>query len=189
MAGPGPAGRDCGTETDHGDPSDRAHAVRADLIAGAVLALLGVMVVYWSWTMPRLENRGVPPMTVPGLVPGVLGAILAGLGGVLALRSLPALGDSAGWRHFARTLAGVEARRATAVVALVLLYALGLVGLVSFWLATALFVLAFVLVFEVWLAAPSRPLGRSLLTGALQAAIVGAVVVLVFERGFLVRLP
>lgn len=187
MAGPRPAGDD-GMDADQ-DSLGGGHVIRADLIAGAVLALLGVMVVHWSWTMPRLENRGVPPMTVPGLVPGVLGAVLAGLGAVLALRSLPALGNGAGWRRFAQMLTGVGARRAAAVVALVLVYALGLVGLVPFWLATALFVLAFVLVFEVWLGAPPRPLGRSLVSGTLQAVIVGAVVVLVFERGFLVRLP
>lgn len=193
MAGPVPPGSEgpdgVGNDDGQGHRPDGSHDVRADLITGAVLALLGVMVVYWSWTMPRLENRGVPPMTAPGLVPGVLGAVLAWLGAVLGLRSLAALGDGAGWRRFASALTGVEARRAGAVAALVLVYALGLVGLVPFWLATALFVLGFVLVFEVWLAEPARPFGRSLATGAIQAAIVGALVVLVFERGFLVRLP
>jgi hypothetical protein len=177
-------------EPDPGEaPNGAGHGVRADLLTGLVLTLLGLLVVYWSWTMPRLENRGVPPMTVPGLVPGVLGAVLAGLGALLVLRSRPALGDGSAWRRFAAALVGAEARRAMTVMALALGYALGLVGLVPFWLATALFVLAFVLVFEVWLTDTPRPLMRSLATGALQAAIVGAVVVAIFERGFLVRLP
>jgi putative tricarboxylic transport membrane protein len=81
------------------------------------------------------------------------------------------------------------AARAGAVILLVLLYTLGLVGLVPFWAATAVFVFAFVLVFEVVLASPRRALGQSIPWAAGLAIVTAAAVTLVFERGFLVRLP
>lgn len=189
MAEPDPDPAPDVAQRDGADHDGAGHGVRADLLTGAALTLLGGLVVSWSWTMPRLENRGVMPLTVPGLVPGALGAVLAGLGALLLLRSLPVLRDGAAWRHFAATLVGAEARRAAMVIALALLYPLGLLGLVPFWVATALFVLAFVLVFELWLTDAPRPVVRSLVTGAVQAVIVGVVVAAIFERGFLVRLP
>ena len=162
---------------------------RADLLAGIAFVALGVAILWLSWTMPRLEERGVPLITAPGLVPGVLGALLAACGAALALRSLAVARDPAGWRRFAAILVSVEAGRAVAVIVLVFGYALGLVGLVPFWLATALFVFAFVLSFDAWLAEVPRPLRRVAPAAALLAVATGVVVVLVFERGFLVRLP
>lgn len=170
------------------DPA-RQRMVRADLLTGAALFALGLAVAYWSWTMPRLEARGIHPLTAPGLVPGILGTVLAGCGAILALRSRRLARDAEGWRSFAAMFTSAEAGRAAAVVALALGYALGLVGLMPFWLATAVFVLAFILLFESILTDAPRPWGRTALFASLQALILGAVVVAVFERGFLVRLP
>ena len=66
--------------------------VRADLITGAVFAALGIAVLVESWNMPRLEERSINPWTVPGLVPGLLGVIIAMLGVILAVRSVLAGG-------------------------------------------------------------------------------------------------
>lgn len=161
----------------------------ADLLTGAVLLLLGLVVVYLSWTMPRLENRGIHPATVPGLVPGVLGGALTLMGGILVSRSLAALRDAAGWRGFVAAVTSPEAGRALAMIALALAYPLGLVGTLPFWLATAIFVFAFILLFQRVLTDAPKPLARLAVVAAAQAVIVGVIVVLVFERGFLVRLP
>lgn len=170
--------------------NDRAAGamVRADLIAGIVFIVLGAAILYASWTMPRLEVRRIHPMTVPGLVPGLLSFALVVCGGILAWRSARASAPG-GWQSLREAVLSREAARALVVATLALVYTLGLVGTVPFWAATALFVFAFVLVFEIWLAEP-RNSWRTSLPWALGLAVVtAAAVTLVFERAFLVRLP
>lgn len=162
--------------------------LRADLLAGLFFIVLGAAILYGSWTMPRLEVRRIHPMTVPGLVPGLLSIALIVCGSILAFRSwrAPAPG---GWSELGRAVVSEAARRALAVIVLVLIYTLGLVGLVPFWAATAAFVFAFIVVFEIWLATVKRPWVASLLWAAGLAVTASAAVTLVFERAFLVRLP
>lgn len=172
------------------DQDERATAamVRADLIAALVIIVLGAAILYGSWTMPRLEVRRIHPMTVPGLVPGMLSVALLVCGAVLAWRSVrtPTPG---GWQSLRDALFSQQTARAGVVAALALIYTLGLVGWLPFWGATALFVFAFILVFEVWLAEPRRPLMQSLPWAAGLAVVTAIAVTLVFERAFLVRLP
>lgn len=170
------------------DPSVR-HMTRADLLTGLVLLALGVAVTWMSWEMPRLTTRGIHPATAPGLVPGLLGLALTFCGAILTLRSLIALRDLAGWLAFGRLFLSNEAARAASALGLAMVYALVLVGWLPFWAATAVFVFAFILVFERAFTRSAHPLWRTCVTAALQAAIVAIVVTLVFERGFLVRLP
>lgn len=162
---------------------------RADLLTGIVLLVLGVAIAWMSWEMPRLEVRRIHPATVPGLVPGLLGLTLAFCGAILALRSVRASADAAGWRVFGGIFVSPEAGRVGATLALALIYALVLVGTLPFWAATALFVFAFIVIFEYAFAASRFPLWRTVLTAAVQAVIVGVTVTLVFQFGFLVRLP
>lgn len=165
--------------------------VRADLITGAVLLAFGLAVIAESYGMPRLEERRINPWTVPGLVPGLLGAVIAVLGGVLALRSLFA---GALRPRAARSAEQDAERRANAAAlflcgALCLAYAVGLVGRIPFWLATGLFVFAFVALFE-WRAGEAGPARRrNLLAAAAIAAASALVIPYFFERVFLVRLP
>lgn len=170
------------------DPHETAAGVRADLLAALFFLVLGAAILYGSWTMPRLEMRRIHPLTVPGLVPGLLSIALIVCGSILAYRSwrAPAPG---GWNALGGAVSSAAARRAGAVCALVLVYTLGLVGLIPFWAATAIFVFTFILVFEVWLAAPRRALKQSLPWATGLAAFTAVAVTLVFERAFLVRLP
>jgi hypothetical protein len=170
------------------DDADKARMSRADLVMAVVFVLLGAAILYASWTMPRLENRGVHPLTVPGLVPGMLSAVLIVCGGLMGLRALRAA-TPGGWQLLGAALTGREARRAAVLSALALVYTLGLVGWLPFWAATGIFVFAFILVFEVWLAETPRKLTVSLPWALGLAVVTSAVVVLVFERAFLVRLP
>lgn len=165
------------------------HLVRADLLTGLIILALGIAVVWMSWNMPRLSTRGIHPATAPGLVPGLLGVALTLCGAILAGRSLPVFGDRAGWTAFSGLFTTPEAGRVTATLVLALIYALVLVGWLPFWAATALFVFAFIVMFERGFAASPHPLWRTILTAAIQAIVVAIVVTLVFERGFLVRLP
>lgn len=162
---------------------------RADLLTGLVLLGIGVAVSWMSWEMPRLEVRRIHPLTVPGLVPGILGIALTFCGAILVLRSIRVAGAAAGWAGFLRLFTSSEAGRVGATMALALIYAIGLVGWLPFWAATGFFVFAFILLFEQGFRASPHPVGRTVLTAAVQAVLVAIVVTLVFERGFLVRLP
>ncbi|HET8726501.1 MAG TPA: tripartite tricarboxylate transporter TctB family protein [Alphaproteobacteria bacterium] len=159
---------------------------RADLITSVVLIVLGVLVAYGSWTMPRLEERHIHPSSVPGLVPGILGLALAVSGGLLLIRS---------WRNGGREgraselWSATEMRRLGIVLALTLGYALGLVGTLPFWLATAIFVFAFIVIFERLSDTGPRSFVRSASFALIEAVIVAAATSYIFQEIFLVRLP
>lgn len=177
---------------------------RVDLWFSLVLITVGVGAGYEAWRMPRLTELGVHPMTVPGLTPGVIAAIIVLLGIVLLLRSLrsltsirpvdaapaavarPESAATSGLDDAARADAAGGWHRVGITLALTLGYAGVLVGRMPFWLATACFVFAFVLLFEAhggrgWPARIGTALGL--------AAAVALSVTWVFESVFLVRLP
>jgi putative tricarboxylic transport membrane protein len=80
-------------------------------------------------------------------------------------------------------------RRVLLSIALCLAYAAGLVGRLPFWLATFLFVAAFVILFEWPLAADRSDRTRRVLWPVLLAAAISAATSFVFQEIFLVRLP
>lgn len=158
---------------------------RADLLFGLGWIVLGAAIAAGSWRMDRLEGQGVEPYAVPGLVPGLLGILLALLGLAMALR---------GWRGGAAEGTAGPARaepwRAALAVVLVAGFVLGLLGRgPPFWLAAFIFMLLAILLFE-W---PDRRREGTLARGAVQAALIAAVasgvITLVFQEIFLVRLP
>jgi hypothetical protein len=143
--------------------------------------------------MDRLESQGATLYTAPGLVPGLLGAVLLVLGVVLGFRAAIAGGHRLRALRWASTPATrTVMMRVGTFLALALIYAAGIVGRggVPFWLATFVFVTASVLVFD-W--AQRREAGQTILRGVLFAAAIGAgtafVVSVVFQQVFLVRLP
>jgi hypothetical protein len=164
--------------------------LRADLITGVVLLVFGLAVVAESYGMPRLEERNINPWTAPGIVPGMLGIVIALLGAVLALRS------AGGWRavQTPQTLEERSESRASVVrlalcAALCVIYAVLFVGRIPFWLASWLFVFAFIAAFE-WTSGDAMPACvRKLAIAAAVATAVALVVPYVFETLFLVRLP
>ena len=171
-----------------GEQSERAQRARADLIAALALLALGLAVIYLSWTMPRLEARRVHPSTIPGLVPLLLGIGLTFCSALLARRSLRIKGDG-GWRELAASLMGPQARRVLTALALVLTFALVLVGWLPFWLAATTFIFAFIILFEGPLSPASAPLMRTTTWAAGIAVIAGLGIYYVFQYIFLVRLP
>ena len=166
---------------------------RADLVTGAVLFVLSVAVFYGAWTMDRLEIRQIHPLSVPGLLPGLLAIALAVCSILLMVEALRA-------RRKAASLPGAEPAeqpetddaglgRVLLAGALCLIYALGLVGRMPFWLATAIFVAAFVLIFE-WREADSPHARLSSAAWALGIGLgTGLAVAYAFSELFLVRLP
>lgn len=164
---------------------------RADLITGIILVVFGLAVLAESIGMPRLEERRINPWTVPGLVPAMLGIVLAALGAAVALRS--ALGGALRPRAQLSVEESAESRAAlfrfSICAGLCLAYAVGLVGRAPFWTATGLFVFAFVAIFE-WRTGDEKKtrLIKLSIAAALAVAAMLAIPYL-FEHLFLVRLP
>lgn len=164
---------------------------RADFVAALAWLAFGLAIVGGSLAMDRLERFGATVYTAPGLVPGILGGVIALLGIALLIRSVrhgaaatlsqPWLPSSDG--HAALT-------RTALAIALTLVYTLVLVGRgAPFWLVTAAFVFVFLLLFDL----PARRARGQTLRGLALAAVIAvatsAVVTLLFERVFLVRMP
>jgi putative tricarboxylic transport membrane protein len=162
--------------------------IRADLITAIVLVALGLVITYFSWTMDRLEVRRIHPSTIPGLVPLILGVALTLCGALLGWRAwkLDVPGSGAA---LARLFVSWTAVRVLVVLGLALVYTLGLVGRMPFWLASALFIFSFIVLFETVLADHPGSLPRTLVWGAIVALGAGLGIHYVFGEIFLVRLP
>ncbi len=167
---------------------------RSDLRSGFFWVALGALIVLSSWRMDRLENQGATLYSAPGLWPGIVGLILALMGGALV------------WRSRRR----VRTSNAKAIVAaddgpqlvprmhfwlaatMFFVYAVLLVGRgLPFWFGTWLFVTAYVWVFRRAQRAPDVvfPQWRDALFALTCAVATATVVPFVFERLFYVRLP
>jgi hypothetical protein len=167
-----------------------ASSPRRDLQGGVAWAALGCVIVVLSWQMDRMTQQGATLHTAPGLWPGIVGAVLAVLGGVLVLRS---------WRRAQRI--GWDAAEADATdyaprssfalaTAMFFVYALLLVGRgLPFWLGTALFVTAFVFLFQYAQRKAAGKVARGLVVALACGVLTALTVTLVFEQLFYVRLP
>jgi predicted cobalt transporter CbtA len=151
----------------------------------------GLAILVGSVTMDRLEQQHINPVTVPGLLPGLLGIAMILLGSALGVRS---------WRRGALAQAAPAAsaddreqrRRVWIAIALCVGYGVVLVGHgIPFWLASTLYVTVSILVFQRISRDPvERRLGARAWVKALVIGASASVVTwLVFERVFLVRLP
>ncbi len=162
-------------------------APRADLVGALLWMAFGGAIAIGAWRMDRLAHLHINKYEIPGLVPGLLGAAIFLLGAMLAARALRA-GALRG-RVAAEAAGGW--RREAPVAAVMLAYPLLLVGRgIPFWLSTGLFVAGFIFFFD---RERQSALGRSTARQALLAAAFGiatsAVVTLVFQEVFYVRLP
>jgi len=153
-------------------------ASSADRFCGIGWAAFGAAVLVASWRMDRLESLSINPWSAPGLMPGVLGALIVLFGLALALRAPSAAQPEAlgSWR-----------RTALALV-LCFVFAAGLLGHgLAFWLTAAAFMFVAILAFRVM---DGEALRWRLAASSAAIAIVAALVIsYVFEDLFLVRLP
>ena len=165
--------------------------VKADFVTGLAFLALGIAALIESLRMPRFETLAINPYTVPGIVPGLLGVVIAALGAMLALRAA----RSGGWRvapalaRLATLHRSEGAQRLALALALTFGYAAGLFGRLPFWLASALFVFAFIALFEWRAHIEAKARWRALAFAAGEAAVASAAVTLVFRYLFLVNLP
>jgi hypothetical protein len=160
----------------------------ADHIGGLIWVMFGAAVAYGAWTMDRLESVGVPPLTAPGLVPGLLGLgfILLGLILLLRRRAPPAQRENEGKvadKSF-------EWRRTALSWALCMTYAGALLGRgPPYWLITTAFLFGHLVLLDESDQVPATATRQRLVAAAMIAPLTSAVVTLVFQYLFLVRFP
>jgi hypothetical protein len=166
--------------------SEAKPSARADFAVALAWVALGAAIVVGAWRMDRFESQGATLYSMPGLVPGLLGAVLVLLGALLAARSVRRGALGPGQPSLLPRWNG----RLLLAAALMFVYALGLVGHgVPFWLATFVFVAAFVAVFEWRLRGERGQRVRGIVLALVYGAGTTFVVSYVFEQLFFVRLP
>jgi hypothetical protein len=153
-----------------------------DRFFGAGWFALGAAVLVASWRMDRLEGLHINPWSVPGLLPGLLGALMMLFGAALVLRR-PSARDS-------------EKTPGTGRIWLALVlcvgFAAGLLGHgLPFWLTAAGFMFVAILSFR-WLDRDTEAktsLGRLAFESAAISIAASVAISLLFQEVFLVRLP
>jgi hypothetical protein len=158
-----------------------------DLVTGAAWFALAAFIVICAWQMDRLKHLQATIYTIPGLVPGLLGAAIGLTSVILMLRAVRAGAlAEARWPH-------VDFRehwRLIAVLVLCLGYAIGLVGHgPPFWLGSAIFIAIFIFVFQFAERRRARTVPRGVLVAVLVGVVAGLAIHYVFQDLFLVRLP
>jgi Tripartite tricarboxylate transporter TctB family len=163
--------------------------MNGDRIAGVIWFVFGAAVFYGSWTMDRLASQNINPLTVPGLLPGLLGMGMMVM--ALVLMSRRRIGRAV-------SIVGVapddepntDWKRLLASWALCVAFAGSLLGRgLPFWLLAASFVFVHILVLEDRHRIEGRSFLRRLIEAALIAAATSAFVTYLFQNLFLIRLP
>jgi putative tricarboxylic transport membrane protein len=170
-------------------PHEEPLPPRYDLWTAAVFFCIAVAIVWLAWLMPTYREQQGPIYRAPGLVPALHGIVILALSIWLGLRAV-ARGALRATSAGARTpREGYSNTRLFVAAAMCLVFAVGLVGRLPFWLAAAVFVFSFTTLFEWRRGAPLGERVRRLAIAAALAVATGVLVTLVFQRGFLVRLP
>ena len=163
---------------------------RSDLRSALAWVALGCAIVVGAWRMDRLAEQGATLYTAPSLWPGIVGTLLAALGGVLVLRSYRRAAGSDWDAAEADDTDYVPLPRFALATGLFFVYALLLVGRgLPFWLGTALFVTAFVWLFQLAQRRAARQQARGAVVALACGVLTALVVSVTFERIFYVRLP
>ena len=165
--------------------------VKADFVTSIGLSLFGLAILIMSIQMPRFEGIGVNPYSVPGIVPGLLGLILLILGLVLLIRSIIRKGYQLGLTIdiIKQYFKDESTRNFLLALIFSLVYGVFLLTRIPYSLATGLYILFFILVFEYRPKENMSSQKKTILYSLVEAISVSAGVTLVFRYLFLVDLP
>jgi len=165
---------------------------RKDFITSIVLIAFSVGIIVQSCIMPRLERRGIDPFSAPGVVPGIVGAVLLCLALILFFRSI----RSEGYRAVSGTSGSVDSApqkggvtRVALTLCLSLIYAVGFLGHFDYFIITALYIFTFICVFEFQPKISIANQKKMVLFASIQAVAASLLITLVFQKLFLVDLP
>jgi len=171
-------------------PHEQPAPPRTDLWIASVFFVFGATAAWLAYVMPTYADQKGEIYTAPGLVPGFYGIVIVLLSIWLGARAIRqgALQARAGQLAADKPPRAVDLKLALAA-GLGLLFIVGLLGRMPFWLSSAIFVAAFTSIFE-WQAdqawsVRARRVGEAVLLGL----ATGICIMLVFEKVFYVRLP
>jgi putative tricarboxylic transport membrane protein len=164
--------------------------VKADFVTSVVLMVMGIAILIMSIQMPTMADRNQSVYSAPGVVPGFIGAMISILSFAMLVRALKnkALVEFRAGAIPKGSLSTESTKRILITIVLCLLYAF-LLGKIWFGIPTFAFIFVFILVFEYDHKKPISAQARKLLVAALIAVLTTAIVMLVFQKLFLVNLP
>jgi len=164
---------------------------KADFVVSLLLMAFGVWIVIHSFQMPRFEELGANPFSVPGIVPGILGTIIFILSFIVFMRSLTRKGYRLGLNR--ATLTGffrnASMQRMLLTILICIVYGIVLVGRINYYLATFVFVLVFLILFQYRPSEGFPARRKTLVLSFIQAVLTAGIVGAVFRYLFLVDLP
>jgi len=164
---------------------------KADFVASIMLMAFGSWIVVHSIKMPRFEEFGANPFSVPGIVPGILGTIITILSLLVFIRAIRAKGYAldVSVNAVKSVMRDASFKRMIITCSVCVLYGLVLVGTVSYYLATFIYVFTFLIIFQYRLS--ERPNHQKKMIGwsFVQAVLIAGTVGVVFRYLFLVDLP
>ena len=168
-----------------------SNMAKADFLMSILLIVFGITILVTSINMPRYEKMDVNPYSVPGVVPGFLGAVISFMGLALFIRSLLRKGYKLGLNgQTLKSWAKEDStRRLMLTLGLSMLYALVFIGLLPYSIGTVLFIFAFIVIFEYNKGIALKEQKRMIWKALLTAVISGLSIWGVFRYLFLVSLP
>ena len=170
-------------------PHEERLPPRTDLWIAAGFFVLSAAILVLGWRMPTYADQGGQIYTAPGLVPSFYAVVIGLLSLWLGARALRAGALAPGSADHARPDSGNSSARFALAAGLGVLFIVGLIGRMPFWIAAAIFVTLFVAAFEWRPGLAPKARARGLAVALIEGVLTGIAVTLVFERVFLVRLP
>ena len=163
---------------------------RDERVDAAVFAAAGAVILVASWRMDRLADRGIETWSAPGLMPGLLGALMLVLALAMAWRARRGTSPAeANPEPDEAPDPGGAARTALALLLCVAFAGFTLSHGWPFAVEGAVFVFVFTTCFS-WADWRARGhLLRGLAQTAAVAVVASALIAWLFESVFLVRLP
>jgi len=160
---------------------------RADFYTAIVLLAFGITVTVMALQMPEIPRD---PYSAPGVLPTFLGVVITGLSLIMFIRSLVRTKGKVGVSisSIKNVLTMTATLRMIVTVGFCLCYVF-LLGKVYYPLATFLFLFLFILCFEYDRKTPFKTQLKKLLFAVLVGLIASALITVVFQYLFLVRLP
>lgn len=164
---------------------------KADFVVSILLMCFGVWIVIHSFQMPRFKELGADPLSVPGIVPGILGTVIFILSLVVFIRSLARKGYRLGLNRqtLNNFLRESSLNRMLLTMLICIVYGIFMVGRLNYYLATFIFVLTFLILFQFRNLEDATGRGRLFALAVLQALLTAGIVGAVFRYLFLVDLP
>ena len=164
---------------------------RADFITSILLVIFSILVLYFSFQMPTFVEEDANPMSAPGIVPGILGALILVFSTHLFIKSILKKGFvlRINSTSISNLLKDPAFLRTFTTFVISSFYAWGLVGFIPFEYATFIYVFFFLLIFTLNPKNSLKAQLKIILMSLLQAVLVSGVVTGIFRYLFLVDLP